>query len=344
MKRAVALLALGACRGAAEDVVKGEEIQCIGRAAHKVIYTFQGEEVEDVSVQPAPAHDAECRHLGSGFGGDKHFCVGANADQTCMVAKKDDIPFPFGARCQGCFVSAESDLFYTLNMSKSHIESIGVGLRGTQLRSTLQIMDDKGKTPSREGSKTFGDKGIEFPLKVAGKVLATIRVSMPTEIYYKDLSREGWHTDAGINVNVDLGENSIEYTKGSGWKHHRDQARVTVTPVMEGDFDTQGNITVGLKSTLQIEVVDVMWFHVNVEPSSDLVLTSVGASASSDMIHACTSGGLHFEQGHEADLHWSRFNRTQHYGPHVDGAVDKPNLLHKCVDIHKKKPDSLLVV
>jgi len=240
----------------------------------------------------------------------------------------------------------ETDLFYTVNISKFRVHNVGVGLRGTQLHSKVQIMDDKGTAPPPlNRSISFGEKPHEWQLKVLGHVVATFRVSMPTVLYYEDAIRAKVDADVGASLDIDLGENSVEYIEGKGWEHHRDKAKIVVHPLAEGDDNIHGTVKFGLTSNVKVEVVDVMWFHLNMAPEVTTQIASVGDSAASDLIHSCVQGGVNFDAGHEADIHLSILNQTmnKHFGPSVDKHYQNPNVTYKCFDIHRRKPEIMVI-
>lgn len=328
------------------ELVHGTELQCIGRVAHNVTYTLDGEQFSDVSVLPAPERNNECNRLGNEYGTTRHICMGLNQDETCAAAKAGSKPLPFGTKCQDCFVGMETDLFYKVNISKFRVHNLGVGLQGTQLHSKVHVTDDKGDSPPpKSRSIKFGETPHQWQLKLLGHVLATFKVSMPTELYYEDDIHADVHGDVGADLDVDLGDNYVEYTEGKGLEHHRDKARISVHPVHEVGEEAKGNLKFGLTSNLAVEVVDMMWFHLNLASEVTTQITSTGDSAQQDLVHSCVQGGVSYSAGHEADFHVSILNRTfeKHIGPIVDKQYQNPNITHKCVDIHRKKRDIVVI-
>jgi len=334
------------------SVAAAADLHCVGRLAHKVVFSSPTGALADASlaVAPAPERDHEC-HRDFGVQGtvgglsdrDRRICVGANADETCQKARKGVIPLPEGARCQGCFAGALTDMYYTLNMSRLHLHHAGVGFRGTRFHSILQVEDDEGKASKvRRGSKTFGEKPIEWKLRL-GAIELDLKIAMPTEVYYELQGREGAHGDIGADLTVDLGDNYIEYTEGKGWSHHKDKARYSFKPIHEGDYDATTNLTVGVKSRLQAEVGKLMWFHMDVVPQVPMGFFSVGASGS-DLIQGCVDATMKLDVGHEAAVDVSFFNQTisKHWGPTVDRHSDR-RVVHKCEDLHPRQEPSLLV-
>merc|ERR1712110_280058 len=134
---------------------------------------------------------------------------------------------------------------------------------------------------------------------------------------------------------------SVEYHEGKGWKHHRDKAEITLHPIVEADDNVQGNLKFGIATSVQVEVVDVMWSHLNLDQEINTKIVTIGASASSDLVHSCVTSGLNFDASREADINVSIMNHAvkKHFGPAVDKHYNNPNITHRCFDIHRKKPE-----
>mmetsp|Transcript_30066 Transcript_30066/g.80082 ORF Transcript_30066/g.80082 Transcript_30066/m.80082 type:complete len:341 (-) Transcript_30066:133-1155(-) len=339
----MALRTLVAATAALAAATAAAEHHCVGRLAHEVLRS----EVEGdwVAVRPAPNKDHECTALGfPGLDGDRRLCVGVNHDETCRTAKNPIVPLPLHARCQGCFVGASTDVFYSLNITRLHVESIGIGFRGSTILSTLQVDDDEGRAGRpRKGSKNFGETPLEFHVKLGGLDL-DIKVSMPTELTYDVEARESAHGDVGARIEVDMGDNYIEYTKGQGWSHKKDKMQFKVGPIHEGDYDSMANVTLGFKSSLRAEIGPLAWFHVNVANEVPIGVNSVGTSGA-DLLHSCLDMGLKLDVAHEAEVDFSilEHNFTQHWGPHADRHHDGA-VLHKCKDLHPPVPEEMTVV
>jgi len=335
--------------GASGKQLEGTELHCVGSSAHVVAYIL-GDAVNDtsVSVVPAPERNAECQNtlsIGRGVRHSQHICVGANQDETCAAARNATLPLPGGISCEGCYIGANTDLYYALNVTRLRVENIGIGLRSTQLHSTLRLVADEGKgIGDRNGSLSLLQRPFEWRLKVAGRVLFDLKISMPTELYYDFKTKEAGHVDAGAQLLVNMGTNEVQYTRGKGWEHRRDKAKITLKPMVEGDYSAGAHLTVGLRSSLQVEISDMLWFHVNVAPEVPLVLTSVGTSQD-DLIHTCGVAGLNLNASHEADIHVKLHNHSfnKHWGPKVDANYHNESAVSKCVDVHPRKPSVVMV-
>jgi len=331
-----------------KEMLEGSELHCLGSSAHVVAYTV-GDAKEDtsVSVVPAPERSAACRNVlnvAKGVRRSQHICVGANQDETCAAARNATLPLPGGMSCHGCYIGAETDLYYALNVTRLRVESIGIGLRSTQLRSTLRLVANEGKGIVRNGSLSLLQRPFEWRLKVAGRVLFDLKISMPTELHYDFKAKETGHADAGAQLLVDMGTNEAHYTCGKGWEHRRDKAKITLKPMVEGDYNGGAHLTVGLRSSLQVEIHDMLWFRVNVAPEVPLVLKSVGIS-DDDLIQTCGVAGLNFNASHEADIHVKLHNHSfnKHWGPKVDANYHNESAVSKCINIRPPKPPVVMV-
>jgi len=345
----VFLLGISFVTSTSAELLEGSELHCVGSSAHVVTYSVTDiEEDTSVSVVPVPERSAECQKtlgIARGVSQSRHFCVGANQDETCAAARNAKLPLPGGISCQGCYVGAETDLYYALNVTRLRLENIGIGLRSTLLRSTLRLVEDEGKSiGDRNGSLSLLQKPFEWRLKVAGRVLFDLKISMPTQLYYDFKAKEGGHADAGAQLLIDMGTNEVQYTRGKGWEHRRDKAKITLQPKVAGDYNAGAHLTVGLRSSLQVEIQNMLWFRVNVAPEVPLVLTSVGTSQA-DLIHTCGVAGLNLDASHEADIHVKFHNHSfnKHWGPKVDANYHNESAVSKCVDIHPPKPSLLMV-
>merc|ERR1712008_625881 len=114
---------------------------------------------------------------------------------------------------------------------------------------------------------------------------------------------------------------------------------------VEGDYNAGAHLTMGLRSSLQVEIKNLLWFRVNVAPEVPLVLTSVGTSQD-DLIHTCGVAGLNLDASHEADIHVKLHNHSfdKHWGPKVDANYHNESAVSKCIDIHPPKPSVVMSI
>jgi len=321
-------------------VTANAELHCVGRMAHEVLHSAR--EGDWVAVRPVPTRDHECTELGIPVHGDESVCVGVNHDKTCKAAYLPVIPLPLHGRCQSCFVGASTDVFYDANISLHGVEQIGMGFRGTTMRSSILIEDDEGTNRPRKGSKHFGEKPIEFHLKL-GKFDLDVKVAMPTEIYYDMSARQNGHGQIGTNVELIMGDHYVMYEKGKGWSHRNDKVKFVVGSNREADYNVITNMTFGIKSNLQVEFGQLAWYHMNVASEVAVGGTSTGNSAVGS--HNCLDMGLKLDVVHEANIDVSLLNHnvTEHWGPHPLSHHDGP-VVHKCKDFHPPEAEAIAVV
>lgn len=261
--------------------------------------------------------------------------MGANVDQTCKAAKAHMLPMPDGARCQDCFLGTSTDVYYSLNISRRHVQLAGFGFRGTKVESQLSVADDQGWAGKpRQGNRSFLEEPYVIKLGVKGLEL-DLKVSMPTDIHYFMQGRGGEHGDVGARILLNLGDHYVEYVHGQGWTHHRSEPTVSVSSVHEGDFNDQLNLTVGVTSSLRAELGGFMWANLDIRQDVPMFFTSVKPGGR-DYIHNCYDVSSRFDLSHEAGIHVALANRTileKHFGPVVDRHREG-KVAHNCSDLH----------
>lgn len=332
------LLAIAAC-GVAADI-SGQETKCIGPRAHTVTYDIQGGDTletvtdADISIEPEPAMNDYCS---GGPSGDKAYCFGANTDETCHH-EKDDIRINDNFDCKSCFGGVTTDLYYKLKTRFLSLKSVEVGLQNTHVTGALQVHAHKDAAVDvTTGSISLLDKsrtaGVSF--HVAGIIPVDIKVSLPTQLEYS-LGIEG-HLDAtaGANLDIDLGNHFISWDKTDGFVVHNTNATVDLTPVLNLDTAAAGaNIGMTLRSSMQVDIDKVMWYHVDMAPAVPSKVTfteNVGDKSS-----LCLSGDLDFPMSHEADLHFTLFRKEHslyHFGPKDLMHLHKDQAFNKCIDV-----------
>lgn len=317
------------------------ELHCVGRVAHQ----FDSEVTAEgtlISVSAAPVVDGiHSKLCGPQADLDWPTCVGFNQDKSCAAAKEQHIPLRGGTNCEGCFLGVAADPFCTFNISHRDMEHVKVGLRGTRLLSTLVLADDDGAaSPVRRGKKIWNSTLAEWRVPIAGRVFH-FRISAPTEMSYEFSGRDRAHATAGVRLTYDLGDNSIEYIRGAGWRHHHDKPQLSVSPIREGDFNGQVNLTLEVKSELRVEIVDIMWFRTDLASSIPLRITSTGDS-SSHLAQTCEDGCLDFKQTHEADVKLNFGKIYKHWGPKTDR--HNHSSFHRCEKWHGMQPTALVVI
>lgn len=313
----------------------GTETQCIGDQAHTVTYDIQGgdtlESITDakISVRPEPAMNGYC----AGPSGDKAVCVGANTDDCASATA--DLPINEVLDCQSCFAGATTDLFYDLDVSMLRLKKVEVGLRNTHIRGALEARAHaEASAPIASGSIAIVDasKSLKISFKVANIIPVDLTIAMPTDLDYSLDVQADVDATAGADVDINLGDHFISWEKSTGWVVHNTSASVDVTPVMSlNSAEAVASLGLSLRSSLQVDLDKVMWYHVNMSPS---LPTKLSADAVAKQV--CLDGDVDFEVNHEADLHFTLFGKDHdiyHFGPQDLFHYHKDKALHKCIDL-----------
>lgn len=332
------LFAVAAC-GVAADT-SGQETKCIGPRAHTVTYDIQGgdtlETVTDatISIEPEPAMNDYCA---GGPSGDKAYCFGANTDETCQH-EKGILPINDDFECKSCFGGVTTDLYYKVETRFLSLKKVEVGLQNTHVHGALQVHAHKDAAVGvTKGSISLLDQsrtaGVSF--HVAGIIPVDIKISLPSQLEYS-LGLEG-HLDAlaGANLDIDLGNHFVSWDKSDGFVVHNTNATVDLAPVLSLDTAAAGaDIGLTLRSSMQVDIDKVMWYHVDMAPAvpSQVTFTeNVGGTS-----NVCLKGDLDFPMSHEADVHFTLFGKDHslyHFGPKDLMHLHKTEAINKCIDV-----------
>jgi len=334
---------------------KGKEVHCISNRAHVLQYDVEGEandgsSLKDVrqaivSMTPSPDHANHCSNLKAQLRGtpegDEEFCYGANQDASCKEAKSN-IPIRDGFDCKDCFLSADADATYKLNYTMSGLNSVEVGLKDINLRASVGVHKHlAGSHPVLSGNILFPDSDKEYSLinKLVGCpvcVRMSIKVKFPTSLDYSLTVSGDADLEAGAVMDINLGNNMVKYDAvgGTGWSHEVDHAKVNVTPVLTVDAQADGNLKLDVKTSLQVTVDNIIWYHLNMTPALD---TKVNFEFS-DSFHndrVCLNGDAALDMTQEADLDWDLkvWHKKEHWGPEQLYTWSKAGLLYGCKDI-----------
>jgi len=351
--RCIALIALSSVALVESAAVKGQEVHCIKERAHLVEFDVEGDPNDGssmngvqraiISVNPSPAHADHCSKAKVGDHtpeGDKKFCYGVNQDSSCQAAKQN-IPIKDGFDCKDCFVSADADAFYKLNYTMTHLNSVTVGLKDINLKASAGIHTlQQGSKEVAKGSVPFpgSDKKITLINALVGCpvcVKVNIQVGFPTTLSYDvTLSGEA-DLEAGAALDINLGNNIIHWDNQSSWTHEVDKAQVKVSPILAATTKATADIKLGVSTSLQIELDDIIWYHLNLSPTLDTTLKFEG----SNLFHndqVCIDGDAAFDMGQEADLDWNflSWHEKHHWGPSNLYSWSKSDIIHGCKSIH----------
>lgn len=327
MKSSVLALALS---GAVADQ-SGTEIQCFGDRAHKVTYSHSDEDVpenQSVLVERDASEDARCASNDPATD-DRRFCVGVNVDDSCENPEAQ-LPIIDGFACSDCFAGANTDLYYKFETQNLQLKTVEVGLRNTQIKGALELTTtiDVAKD-LKDGSMDLIDRTFKANF-MAGKIPVNLTVSMPSQFVYSLGAEGNLHALAGADLDMDFGEHFISWDPTNGWQMQNSAPAVTTTPKLDVQSAEAGaTLGTALNGMLKFEANDMLWYHVNVNPSFPGALTYVHQDQ-----QICLNADLDLPVSHEADLHHRVFGHDitiKHFGPAEITHVEKPGFVHKCV-------------
>lgn len=322
---------------------KGDQVHCIDDRAHLLNYDIEGEENDGsslkgvskaiISMVPSKEHAQHCANVGSTAkdpitpSGDKDFCYGANQGSDCQSAKSA-LPLKAGFECKDCYLSAHADAFYKLNYTLTHLNSVEVGLKDIHLRASASLHK------ALSGSKDLANGNVALPgsdndITIINTLVGCpvcvkvdIKVKFPTSLDY-DFNVDGnADLQAGAALDLNLGDNIIKYdgaaknASGNGWSHQVNQPTVKVTPVVKADAHATGNAKLDIKTSFQVNVDNIVWYHLNMVPA----LTTTVTFHEKDLFHdnqVCVNGDAAFDMTQEANLDWKllAWHVHDHWGP-----------------------------
>lgn len=336
----------------------GEKVHCLGDRAHLLKYDVEGEPNDGSSLQgitkavlsmePSAKHAAMCgdvaatTEVGSAPSGDKKFCYGFNQDSSCTAAKAD-IPLENGKfDCKDCFVGATADLYYKLNYTWDKLYSVEVGLQDMHLRGSVALHTFlSGSVTPVKGTKVLADNSTRFTLidELVGCpicVKAKVTVATPTSVDYELTLKAQADIEAGAEIDIDLGDKAIKWDYIDGWTHPEKEPSYSVKPILAiGDTQAEADVSLGVHTSLQVDLDDIIWYHLDVHPSLPLKCTVKGALWPFHGAQFCLNGDAAVTIGHEADLHWNllTFHENHHWGPYNDYSWSKSGIVNTCKDI-----------
>lgn len=358
MKSASSLLAVSgllSCK-AATLAQLGDQVHCVGERAHVLRYDVAGEandgsslegiERAIISLEPSAAHGELCSDKTNGLRkdglpkhtpeGEKQFCYGANQDSTCTAAA-NELPINSYFGCKDCFASVSADAFYSLDYSAVKLNRISAGLNNTQLRASASLHSLlKGQATDATGSiPVFGSQTFKIIDKLVGCpvcVKVKIEVAVPTTIDYSLKVSGDVDLQAGLALDVDLRNNFVTFDANAGWSYetHSDPG-VTVTPLLAAKANAQGNFLFDVKTQVQVNIDDIFWYHLTLNPSISGKLSFKGDATvpSGDL---CLDGTAKFSMTQEADLNWDLWvwKAQDHWGPKALWSWQLPTPVHRC--------------
>jgi len=315
----------------------GEDVQCFGSRAHKVTYDIQSdgdtlEDVTDASIEVTryAEGDDQCASNDS----DKPFCIGVNVDESCEnnagILPIDDV-----FECKNCFGGAETDLYYKFEHKFLKLKKVEVGLTNTKIKGALEVHAHKDAAADlKNGTIAIPDKEFSFSFK-AGVIPVDLKISLPTTLEYA-LGLEG-HLDAvaGADLDIDFGEHYLSWTPDNGFVMNNTEPTVSVAPVVNVDTGNSGaDITLGLRSSLQVDINKVVWYHVNLNPTFPSQLSFQTHWFKNNKF--CLKGDMDFPISHEGEVYHTLLGHDvvlKHFGPVELLHLQKTGIIDKCVNL-----------
>jgi len=175
---------------------------------------------------------------------------------------------------------------------------------------------------------TVIDKLVGCPVCVKAKVT----IAAPTYLDYElDLSAKTDIT-AGAQVDVHFSDRWAKYDSKHGWTYPEYKKDVSTTPILDiTDNDVKANLNIGLRTSIQVDVDDIAWYHLDVHPTFALTAEMSG-SVWPLKPKFCLKGDADMTIGHEADLDWNIFtwHAKNHWGPTQDKEWSQRDAISYC--------------
>lgn len=105
-------------------------------------------------------------------------------------------------------------------------------------------------------------------------------------------------------------------------------------PILDmGNLEAAADVKLGVDTSLQVNVNDILSYHLNLKPSLPLKCTLKGSWF--PPLQLCMNGDADLTIGHEADLHWDllSFEEHSHWGPQQDYDWSRPGIVDLCKDV-----------
>jgi hypothetical protein len=287
-----------------------------------------------ISVNPSPERDEDCPAT-NGSGTKKGVCVGVNTND-CHEARGalaiDDF-----LSCEDCFVGLVTDISYDLEVEDFKLKRVSVGLENMHLMGALQFLAHQAASKTvAKGAFPIINEDTEFNINflVAEVIPVNINFKIPTELTYAVTLSESVDLRFGGDVDVALGDHSVEWSSGDGWNMASTSQSVSWTPVLQASGKVAADMPVGLKSTLMVEFEKVLDYSMIFTPSLPLHAEMSLDSGGKDEI--CLSSNANFEIDHEAKLHFKLFGHDEtiaDWGPEALYQHHWSKVFDKCWDL-----------
>lgn len=317
----------------------GTETQCFGSRAHTVTYDMDGDSLDTmqnakIEVVPAdPAMNFYCM----GPSGDRDFCAGGNTDD-CKTSR-ENLPINDVFNCQNCFAGVSTDLYYSVEIKWLKLHRVEVGLKDTHVRGALEVhgQKDVATGPLATGSISLLDQShaAKVSFMVGGVFPVKIGISMPTALEYSLGLHGSLDAVLGADLDISLGDHFISWEKATGFEVHNTSMSANVSPILALNSGTAAaDVELKLRSAIQVDMDDVMWYHLNVVPSIPTALSFEKNAGENDKV--CVRGDVDVPLSHEAKVHFKLFGTDHdiyHYGPVELLHFRKEEAINKCIDV-----------
>merc|ERR1712070_122541 len=326
---------MGALFAAVASADKGTETQCFGGRAHTVTYDIDGDSLENVEnakiqINPEPAMNGYCMSKS----GDHDFCVGGNTDDC--HGPRASLPIDSVFECDNCWAGLSTDLYYNLEIKWFKLKKVELGLRDSHLRGALQVHGHKDAAtgPLKTGSISLidGAKAAQVKFYIAHIIPFDLHISIPTTLEYSLGLHGSLDAVAGAELDINFGDHFISYEDGKGFQVHNTSMSYDLTPkIALNTGEAAADLELKVRSSVQVDLDGVMWYHMDTVPSLPSTLTADVVSK-----QICLASDLDIPLSHEADVHFSLLGHDfdiYHYGPNELLHFRKEEAIHKCIDI-----------
>jgi len=240
------------------------------------------------------------------------------------------IPINDAFECKNCFGGAETDLYFRLEHRFLKLKKVEVGLTNTKIKGALEVHAHGDAHGLASGSiPMFGQKGFEISFK-AGSIPIDLSIKFPTILNY-DLGLEGrLDAVAGADIDVDFGEHNLSWDPDNGFVMTNTGPSFHLSPVISVDDGEAGaDINLGLDTSLQIDVSNVVWYHVNMTPTLPSALSFEVPPK------VCLHSDIDVPISHEGEVYHKLLGRDvviKHFGPAELLHFQKEGIIDKCIN------------
>jgi hypothetical protein len=234
------------------------------------------------------------------------------------------------------------------SITKLNRLQVGINTSHVRASASLHTLLQGEKQVASGSIPVFGSQKATIIDELVGCpvcVKAKIQVGAPTSIDY-DLSVSGEvDLQAGMALDVALGDNFVVYDSDAGWSHATQQPTVSATPLLTASANFEGDFSFGVTTQLQVEIDDIFWYHLTLNPSIPGTLKFNG-DATVPNGDLCLDATAKFTMTQEADLDWDLkvWQAKDHWGPSQLWSWAIPTPLHSCKHFGAASASSAITV